>query len=273
MTTSALAMEPRPANPVNRWRARCRSKTAMSWVTINAPSKSWCGWWGAAIPRPDSTRPNPTRPASTRLALDRRRRNSISWSFWSLAALLDELATFLHRAIGCPPGHDRYRGGGILRRAVDQSVRIDHVDQHVPLGVAAADDLHLLEEQRAALAEHIVALPHLVLEVDRADLPACQRDIRDLLGQAQPALHAPLFRHRKVTGHPVDLGVVDAIGRELVVGAQPFEHGRAAENQVRLVGGRGRASLPERQGQHRQSQISVSFVTLTNGLGCHESLR
>src|ERR1700686_723334 len=240
MTTSALAMEPRPVNPANRWRARCRSKTAMSWVTINAPSKSWCGWWGAAIPRPNSTRPNPTRRAS-------RRRNSIRRSFWFLAALLDELATFLHRAIGCPPGHDRYRGGGILRRTVDQSVRIDHVDQHVPLGVAAADDLHLLEKQRAALAEHIVALPHLVLEMDRADLSACQRDIRDLLGQAQPAFHAPLLRHRKVTGHPVDLGVVDAIGRELVVGAQPFEHGRAAENQVRLVGGRGGARLPERQ--------------------------
>ena len=61
--------------------------------------------------------------------------------------LLDEFTAFLNRGIGRPPRHDRYRGRRVFRRTFDQPVRIDHVDQHVALGVAATDDLHFLEEQ------------------------------------------------------------------------------------------------------------------------------
>ena len=61
-------------------------------------------------------------------------------------ASLDEFATFLNRNVPAPR-HDRYRGGRILRRSLNQLVGIDHIDQHVPLGVAPANDLHLLEEQ------------------------------------------------------------------------------------------------------------------------------
>src|SRR4051794_11218359 len=83
---------------------------------------------------------------------------------------LDELAAFLNCAIPGSPGHDRYRRRRILRRAFNQPVRIDHINQHVTFGVAAADDLHLLEEQRTPLPKHIVALLHLALEMDRPDL-------------------------------------------------------------------------------------------------------
>jgi len=35
-----------------------------------------------------------------------------------------------------------------------------------------------------------------------------------------------------MAGHAFDLGIVEAIGRELVVRAHPFEHRRAAEDQI-----------------------------------------
>lgn len=40
-----------------------------------------------------------------------------------------------------------------------------------------------------------------------------------------------------MAGHALDLGVVEAIGRELVIQAHPFEHGGAAKDQIRFVGG------------------------------------
>ena len=76
-----------------------------------------------------------------------------------------------------------------------------------------------------------------------------------------------------MTGHPLDLRVVDGVGRELVVGAQELEHSGAAKNQVWLVGGRRRADLPKHQRQHPQGnpqgQTSQLLVTLNDGLGCH----
>src|SRR5262245_61525912 len=53
--------------------------------------------------------------------------------------LLDEFTAFLNRGLGRPPGHDRHRGGRVFGRTFDQLVRIDHVDQHVALGIAAAN--------------------------------------------------------------------------------------------------------------------------------------
>src|SRR5262245_25930813 len=55
------------------------------------------------------------------------------------------IATFL-RSIAAAPRHDGYGRGRILRRAFDNPVRVNHVNQDVPLGVAAPYDLHLLEE-------------------------------------------------------------------------------------------------------------------------------
>src|SRR5262245_39489091 len=124
---------------------------------------SSCIWWDAATPGSV-----PNRRAA------RRRNGAKAEPLRSAPDLLNELTAFLHRGVGASPGHDRHRGGGVFRRAFDQPVRIDHVDEHVALGVAAADDLHLLEEQRAALAEHVVALLQLVLEADRADLATGQ---------------------------------------------------------------------------------------------------
>src|SRR6202012_4098609 len=87
--------------------------------------------------------------------------------------LLNEVAALFDRGTGAPR-HERHRARRVLRRAVDELVGINHVNQYVPLGVTATHDLHLLEEHRAALPEHIAALLHLVLEMDRPVLPAGQ---------------------------------------------------------------------------------------------------
>ena len=110
------------------------------------------------------------------------------------------------------------------------------------LAVAAAHDLHLLEDQRAPLAEHVVALRQLALERDRPDLPARQRRVRQFLGEAGPADPAALFRHREIAGDALDLGIVDGVGRELVVGREEFPHRALAQDEVGPVGG----------GRHRQ---------------------
>src|SRR5689334_19489233 len=209
----------------------CRSKAVSATTAMYRRRSSCCTSWAAATPRSRSA----TNPGAAR-----RRSGVKAESSRPAPNLLNELTAFLHRGVGDSPGHDRHRGSGIFRRALDQLVRVDHVDQHVALGVAAADDLHLLEEQRAALAEHVVALLQLVLESDRADLAAGERDVRDLLGKAEPALESALLRYGEMTGDALDLGVVEAIGRKLVVRAHPFEHGGAAEDQIGLVGSLGR---------------------------------
>ena len=44
------------------------------------------------------------------------------------------------------PRHDRHSRGGVLRRAFNETVGIDHVDEHIALAVTAAHDLHLFEK-------------------------------------------------------------------------------------------------------------------------------
>ena len=68
---------------------------------------------------------------------------------------------------GPTPRHDRDRGGRILRRAFDQLVGVDHVDQHIAFGITAAHDLHPLEEQGAAPTKHVLPLLQFPLEVNR----------------------------------------------------------------------------------------------------------
>src|SRR5665213_531357 len=173
------AMRPRPANRASRERNRrgaaapWPSSAATAVAVTSRRRKNYCSWWAAANPRPSLARSSARIP--------RNARRECRAQFQSL----NELAAFLNHAVGGAPRHDRHRGGRVLRRAVDQPIRIYHVDQHIPLGVTAAHDLHFLEEQRASRFEHIVALPHFVLETDRADLPAGQRNIRDLLGEPQ----------------------------------------------------------------------------------------
>src|SRR5258708_3156052 len=125
-------------NPLKTERVRivvqCRSSAAIA--ATYRRRKNSC-WWVAATPRPGLNH------GSARAPLRRSGRDA-SFRFRSL----NELAAFLNRGVAGSPGHDRHRGRRILRRPVNQLVRIDHINQDVPLGVAAADDLHLLEEER-----------------------------------------------------------------------------------------------------------------------------
>jgi hypothetical protein len=125
------------------------------------------------------------------------------------ACLLYPIRAFLH-LVALAPRHHRDGGRRVLWGTFDKAVGVDHVDQHVALGVAASHDLHLLEKQRAAGAEHVLALGELLLEADRRDLAAGERDVGDLFGDAKPALQAALFRHREVTGDAVHLGIIEA---------------------------------------------------------------
>src|SRR5262245_18638545 len=63
--------------------------------------------------------------------------------------------------------------------------------------------------------------------------------LRDLLGHPDPSAQSAALRHREVAGHAVDLRVVQAVGRQLVIGGEPLEHGGALEDEIGLVGGTG----------------------------------
>src|SRR5581483_3456963 len=87
-----------------------------------------------------------------------------------------------------------------------------------------------------AFAEHILALTEFGFEVDWADLPACQRNIGNFLGDAYPPFHPAFFRHGEMAGDAFDIGIVQSIGGELVVWREPFEDGGASEDKIGLFG-------------------------------------
>src|SRR5216683_3101563 len=231
--------------------------------------------------------PGRCRSNAATAAHSRRRRNSCSSSAAAIPMpahqvnknwkrrlpLLNELSAFLHGGVSPAPWHDRHRRSRVLRRPLDQLVGIDHVDERVPLGVAAANDLHLLEEQRAPLPEHIVALLQLALEMDRTDLPACQRNVRDLFSEPEPAFKAAFLGHGEMTGHAFDLWIVDAIGRKLVVGADELEHGGAAKDQIWFIGGRCRRDRAKQRAERREDQGSHGPGTPACGLRSHQHLQ
>src|SRR5690606_1091653 len=119
------------------------------------------------------------------------------------ARLFQEVGALDRRGIA--PGHDWHARDRVLRAAIDELVRIDEIDQHVARRVAAARDAHLLEPDRAALVEHLLALADLALEVDRPDLPAGERDVRRLLGHAEHAGDAAALGRREIAGDALDI--------------------------------------------------------------------
>ena len=56
-----------------------------------------------------------------------------------------------------------------------------------------------------------------------------------------------------MAGNPFHLRIVEAVGVELVVRRQPFEHGRALEDQVRLFGGQARRKRQRENGSGEKS--------------------
>ena len=57
------------------------------------------------------------------------------------------------------------------------------------------------------------------------------------LGNTQPALDTTPLWHGEVTSHPLNLRIVNAVGRKLVIGREQFENGGTPKDQVGLVRG------------------------------------
>jgi hypothetical protein len=72
--------------------------------------------------------------------------------------------------------------------------------------MASPHDLHLLEEQRAAGAERVLALGEFLLEADRADLPAGERDVGNFLGHPDPAIEVTFSGTVKLQATPFTSG-------------------------------------------------------------------
>ncbi len=83
----------------------------------------------------------------------------------------------------------------------DDAIGIDHVDEDVALFVATAHDLHLLEEQRTARAEHILTLVELRLEAGSGPIWRHASEISDT-SSARPSqpLESALLRDGEVAG-------------------------------------------------------------------------
>src|SRR6476469_2362441 len=97
--------------------------------------------------------------------------------------------------------------------------------------------------------------------MDRANLTAGERDVRNLLGKPQPALNTALLRYCEMASHAFDFGIVDAIGHELVVRGEQFEYRRTAEDQVRLVGRQHWRKRPKHQRQgHQELAMPIRVI-------------
>src|ERR1700722_10782042 len=112
----------------------------------------------------------------------------------------NKIGAFLDIVRPSSPGFNRNARRGVLRRAFDELVAVSHIHQYIPFCVAPSDDLHFLEEERSALAEHHVALRELFLELDRAVLTTGERNIGRLFDEAQSAGDASFFRNGIVAG-------------------------------------------------------------------------
>ena len=67
----------------------------------------------------------------------------------------------------------------------------------------------------------------------------CRLSQRSLLG-CEPPLHAAPLRNGEVACNALDLGIVETIGRELIVRRKQLEYRRTLEDKIRFVAGLGR---------------------------------
>jgi hypothetical protein len=82
------------------------------------------------------------------------------------------------------------------------------------------------------------------------------------LRDADPPLEATLLRHREVASDALHLWVVEAVGGELVVRGEPLEHGRALEDEVRLLSrARGRKRKQKEQCGHSRHDAAPKLQT------------
>src|ERR1700756_1425587 len=84
--------------------------------------------------------------------------------------------------LGCRPGHDRDAADAVLRAALDESVTVGYIDQHVALAVEEADHLKCLEDEAAAFVEDALAIHNITVDLDRADLAASNASVASVLG-------------------------------------------------------------------------------------------
>ena len=84
-----------------------------------------------------------------------------------------------------------------------------------------------------------------------------ERDVRDLLGHADPSFQPAALGHREVARNALDLRIVQAVGRQLVVRGEPFEDRRALEDEVGLIGGESRGRQGDRTVAVRERPGSV----------------
>ncbi len=128
----------------------------------------------------------------------------------------------LHRNRRCPIDGDR--GHAVLRRTLDDAVRIREVDERVARPVDHAHDPQLLEHERDSLAEDLFLRRERLCERDRPDLPARDRRLRLVLGEPEPTLDPAGLGARDVTGHARDLRIVVGIDDDLVIRPDQLEH-------------------------------------------------
>src|SRR6266436_9633653 len=125
-----------------------------------------------------------------------------------------------HLRLRFRPGHDRNAADAILRAAFDDPVAVGHIDQHVALLVEEAHDLKRLEDEAASLVEDALAILDFALDLDRADLPACDAGVAGVLGYAESALHPSGLGAADMARDAVNFGVVKTADDDLVIGAQ-----------------------------------------------------
>ena len=125
----------------------------------------------------------------------------------------------------CNPPHDWHRADAVLWAALDNSIAIGNVNQHISLAVEETHNLKLLEHEAAALVKNALTVLEFAEDLDGADLTTGDAGVARVLRHAQFTLNSACLRAADMAGDALNFGVVEAVNHNFVVGSEPAEMG------------------------------------------------
>lgn len=131
------------------------------------------------------------------------------------------------------------RTDGVFRRAINQVVRVSHVNKGFALSINNPNDMQFLEEERAFLVENIVLLFQFLRKGNGASLAASDTSIRSIRSDAETARDATSLCVGQEARYASYIRVIESIDLNAIVSTNQteagadttdiFSHGKRAE--------------------------------------------
>ena len=131
------------------------------------------------------------------------------------------------------PAHGRNPACAVFRAAFDHAIPVGNINQDIAVSIEQANYVERVEDEAAPLVEDAFDVFNVLDNIDTPDLAARYTGVAGVFCDTQSALDASGLRSRYVAGDALDLGIVETIDHNLVVGPEQAElctdrSGRAA---------------------------------------------